>query len=232
MRLDGGVTDGDRRQGSWAVVLPVKGLSDAKTRLAGSDLGTADLAFAFFQDAATAALDCPAVGMVIVTTSDPVIAGWGRDHGCVVVSDEGQAGINAAAAHAAHAAHAAPATLEAGDAGLAVMVSDLPAVTPSAIAAALTLAAAHPVAFLTDLEGTGTTMWMSEPAAAVRTAFGPLSRQAHRDLGAADLVAIHGDLASLRAARRDVDTVDDLEQARAFGLGAHTLAALTAGDGA
>ena len=48
--------------------------------------------------------------------------------------------------------------------------------------------------------------------------FGPGSRAAHLDAGAREL---HGDLVTLR---QDVDDPDDLERARALGLGPHTAA--------
>lgn len=209
-------------QSSWTIVIPVKGLAAAKSRMsADGSRGTGVLALAFFQDTVLAARACDRVSLVVVTTSDPLVGSWATDHGCAVVSDAGHPGINAAAAHAAR--HFA------GESGIAVVVSDLPSATPAAMGLALDLAARYPVSFLADLDGTGTTMWMTARGGLAEPAFGPSSRAAHRIAGAADLVDRHGDLPGLRAVRRDVDTATDLAQARAMGVGPHTQAA-TRGD--
>lgn len=220
MRLDGAVTARDHPS-TWTIVMPVKSLDLAKSRL--SPAATArDLAFAFFQDAVDAVVGSPLTQRVVVATGDPIITRWALHRACVVVSDAGYPGINAAAQMAA--SHGAPAT------SVAVMVSDLPAVTSAAVTAALTLAASHPVAFLTDAEGTGTTMWMAEAGQEIATSFGAASRAAHRSAGAVDLVEAYGDLAGLWPARRDVDTVADLARAQDLGVGFHTGLALRARD--
>src|SRR5215470_13268015 len=60
---------------TWSLVVPVKVLARAKTRLAS--LAGADrpaLALAMAADTVAAALDCPQVGRVIVVTDDPQAA--------------------------------------------------------------------------------------------------------------------------------------------------------------
>src|SRR3954469_22192278 len=58
------------RQKAWAVVIPVKRLSLAKTRIdLGPDL-RADLALAMALDTVAACLACPRVGTVVAVTDD------------------------------------------------------------------------------------------------------------------------------------------------------------------
>mgnify|MGYP001302547977 CR=1 FL=1 len=203
----------------WTIVMPVKSLDLAKSRL--SPAATArDLALAFFQDAVEAALGSPLTGELVIATCDPVIRHWAAGRGCLVVDDAEHPGINAAA----HLAATRSTTTD----PVAVMVSDLPAVTSAAISAALSLASRHRTAFLADADGTGTTMWMAESGAQVRTYFGADSRAAHRAAGAVDLVDAYGEPTDVWPARRDVDTVDDLASARILGVGHHTAVALRA----
>ncbi len=202
----------------WTVVLPVKSLDLAKTRLDPEGRRGA-LALAFFRDCLAAVVASPRVGAVIVVTSDQVISTIAADSGCTVVDDGGHPGINAAAAWAAASTGA--------KAPVAVMVSDLPCLTPDAMTALLDVALreAHPTAFLADADGTGTTMWLRSTGSGIDSQFGPDSAAAHRRSGAADLAATT--LGSVIApARRDVDTDDDLARAVGLGVGAHTLAAL------
>ena len=202
----------------WTVVLPVKSLDVAKTRLDPEGRRGA-LALAFFRDALAAVVASPRVGSVIVVTGDQVIGSIAEEHGCTVVDDTGHPGINEAAAWA----------VAATDAGVpvAVMVSDLPCLTPEAISAVFDAAVhgEHETAFLADADGTGTTMWLRSAGSGIDSRFGPESAAAHRSSGAADLAASGLGVAT-DPARRDVDTDDDLARARALGVGAHTRAVL------
>lgn len=196
----------------WTVVMPVKSLSTAKSRLSHPHPGT--LSLAFLQDALSAVRSTQSVTEVIVVTGDPEVAAVAAGCGCRTVDDAGHPGINAAAAWGAAS--------RTGTGGIAVMVSDLPCLTPAACESALALAAGHATSFLPDVDGEGTTMWFAAPGQEVRTSFGIGSRRAHAAAGAIDLVECHPDaVAGLLPARRDVDTRDDLAHARAIGVGAH-----------
>ncbi|NEC30863.1 2-phospho-L-lactate guanylyltransferase, partial [Streptomyces sp. SID8111] len=87
----------------WTLVVPLKPLAQAKSRL--SD--TADdglrpgLALAFAQDTVAAALACPAVRGVVVVTDDVPAGRALTALGAGVVADEPRAGLNAALAHGA-----------------------------------------------------------------------------------------------------------------------------------
>jgi 2-phospho-L-lactate guanylyltransferase len=215
MRLDDGVTDTP----TWSVVLPVKGLSAAKSRMAAVSPAASELAFAFYQDTLNAALASPLVAEVVVATSDERVAAVAIARGCTVVSDADHPGINPAARAAA--------AERGGAGGVAIVVSDLPALTAAAITSVLTTASGYPTCFLADADGTGTTMWLSSGGAAIDPRFGLASRTAHNEAGAVDLVAAHPEMSgNWAAARRDVDTDAALADAIAMGVGTCTSAAI------
>ncbi|MHB1213130.1 MAG: 2-phospho-L-lactate guanylyltransferase, partial [Candidatus Nanopelagicales bacterium] len=211
-------------RGSWTVVMPVKSLSLSKTRLDPGRVGAGESrALAFFLDTAGAVRCTDAVDRVVVASADPVVAAAAQALGCAVIDDEGHPGINAAAAWAGSRIGASS--------GTAVIVSDLPCLTPDALAAVLGAVPGTGTAFVPDASGAGTTMWMAAGSAPVDRRFGPESAAAHRAAGAVDLAEAAGPHASIAAARRDVDTDADLAAAVALGVGPHTRAILAAGSG-
>ena len=206
---------------TWSVVFPVKVLAAAKSRLAAGTPAPGELALAFFLDALAAAVATPRVGQVVVATSDARVRASAESVGAVVIDDASHPGINAAARWAA--AHCDDGR------GVAVLVSDLPCLTPQSLETALRAAEGHATSFLADLDGTGTTLWCATAPHAVDPHFGIDSRQAHRRAGAVDLVAEHpAAVAELEPARRDVDTDSALQRARAVGVGPATAATLSA----
>ncbi len=199
----------------WTVVLPVKSLGIAKSRLAAGEVGPS-IARAFLLDTLAAVGACPTVSRVVIATHDEEVAGIGRDHGCEVFDDTASPGINAAAATAALGMRPP----------VAVLVSDLPCLTPDALSAVLDVAIDYDESFLADAAGTGTTMWLTTDSVGVRSHFGTESAQAHRAAGAIDLVHAFGAKSAIAAARRDVDTDADLRDALALGVGRHTRTAI------
>ncbi len=220
MRLDGWVTaDAD-----WTVVIPVKTLAEAKSRMDPAARESGELAMAFFLDTLDATRACTAVTEILVATSDARVADAAVSAGCTVVSDAGHPGINAAAQHAA--------AQRIGTGGLAVIVSDLPCLTASALSAVIAAAGSHPTSFLADADGEGTTIWLARQGESVEPRFGVRSRAAHASTGATDLVHADPDLVdSFAPARRDVDTREALELARPLGLGQHTLSVVGVAPG-
>lgn len=205
----------------WTVVIPVKALPHAKTRLAADVATPADLAIAFLRDTLAAVQATSSVRRTVVVTADPLVSALADQAGAIAVDDSAHPGINPAARHGA--AH------RASGSAIAVIVSDLPCLTPGALTVALDAASAHRHAFLADLEGTGTTMWFAAPEAPVDPRFGVRSRTAHADAGAVDLVAAHPALAdALVPARLDIDTVAALDRAAEVGVGDATAQALHA----
>ncbi|GGV74393.1 2-phospho-L-lactate guanylyltransferase [Streptomyces griseoloalbus] len=200
----------------WTLVVPLKPLAQAKSRL--SD--TADdglrpgLALAFAQDTVAAALECPAVRDVVVVTNDALAARELAALGAGIVPDEPRGGLNAAYAHAATVVHASR-----GEACLAALNADLPALRPAELARVLDTAAEFPRAFLADAAAFGTTMLAATRGRELRPLFGPDSRARHRASGAVELC-----LETVDSVRQDVDTGDDLRAALALGVGPHTAA--------
>ncbi|MFD5033499.1 2-phospho-L-lactate guanylyltransferase [Streptomyces sp. NPDC058405] len=198
----------------WSLVVPLKPLRLAKSRLAGT---TADalrprLALAFAQDTVAAALACAVVRDVSVVTDDPTAAAELASLGARIVPDTPAGGLNAALAHGARAVRAVRPR-----AAVATVNADLPALRPGELARVLDAAAEFPRAFLADAAGIGTTLLAAAPGAELNPAFGGPSRDRHLSSGAVEIL-----LAGVDSVRRDVDTGDDLLVAVALGLGPHT----------
>lgn len=212
------------RHGSprWRLVVPVKPLPLAKSRLApatGAHRG--ELALAFAIDTVRAALASEQVAGVLVVTDDAAVAESVRGLGADAVADVA-GGLNNALAHgAAHASRRWPA------AAVAALSADLPALRSAELDRVLGEAGAHRRSFLADAAGIGTTLLAAAPGVPLAPAFGGASRARHRASGACELTP--GDVESVR---RDVDTAEDLAQAVHLGVGDRTgamLPLLTAG---
>lgn len=197
----------------WSAVIPVKRLERAKTRLydAVPTLRHGDLVLALAADTVTAALRCPAVERVIAVSDDAEATALLRGMGVHVVPDQPDSGLNPALDYGATRARE-----DAEADGIVVLASDLPALRPNELAAALAVAAGHPRTFVADAATTGTTVLTAGPGVDLDPRFGPGSAAAHAESGA---VRLDGPWPSLS---RDVDTAADLAAARALGLGSHT----------
>ena len=222
----------------WTVLLPVKVLARAKSRLAvlaGDRRG--ELALALASDTVAAVLACPPVARVVVVTSDPVAGPLLAGLGAIIVADPAgraagaggapraaagdlgvQDALNAALRHgAAVAARRWPGT------GLAALTADLPALRPGELAAVLRAAAAggaqDRAAFVPDAAGIGTTLYAVPPGGEFRPLFGGASRARHAASGAVEL-----ELDDMTGLRRDVDTPEDLRAALTLGAGPRTTA--------
>jgi 2-phospho-L-lactate guanylyltransferase len=195
---------------SWSVLMPVKVLAQAKSRLAGlAGPRRGELALAMACDTVTAVLE---TARAIVITDDPMAAAALNELGAQVIPDEPRDGLNAALRHgAAVAARSWPRS------GLAALSADLPALRPLELARALQAAANWPNAFVADAAADGTTLYTAAPGATFRPAFGFASRTRHAADGAAEL-----QLSDIPGLRRDVDTPDDLRGAAELGLGPRT----------
>lgn len=232
---------------SWTVLLPVKVLARAKSRLAVlAGPRRAALALALAADTVAAVLHCPEAARVIVITSDPVAGPQLAALGAHVIPDVtgdlstgldgpggepdldeladldqgSQAALNAALRHGAtEAARRWP------GAGLVALTADLPAMRPAELSTALRaaagvgMAAAGSPAFVPDAAGIGTTMYAVPPGTEFLPMFGGSSRARHAAAGAVELA-----LDGVPGLRRDVDTERDLRMAVALGAGARTTA--------
>jgi 2-phospho-L-lactate guanylyltransferase len=239
----------DSARFSWTVLLPVKVLARAKSRLAvlaGDRRG--ELALALASDTVAAVLACPEVARVVVVTSDPEAGPLLAALGAIVVPDEpadrsaslGNTGLENTGAlrgagvagvlgdlgvqdqlNAALRHGAAVAARRWPGTGLAALTADLPAVSPAELAAALRAAGAAPglAAFVPDAAGVGTTLYAVPPGGEFRPLFGGASRARHAAAGAIEL-----DPGAFTGLRRDVDTPDDLREALSLGVGPFTRA--------
>ena len=191
---------------AWGVVVPVKRLSLAKSRL--SPFGDAlrqDLALAFAADVVVAAVT---VARVLVVTDDERAAGLLQRLGATVVPDDPDAGLNPALEHGAD-------LLRPHVEAVATLSADLPALRAPDLAAALRQVRPGQRGFVADRSGTGTTLLAAGEGARLDPAYGPGSSAAHLASGAVQLVGAE-------SLRLDVDTPADLELALGLGVGPHT----------
>ncbi len=199
-------------------MVPVKPLSVAKSRLA--ELGDGprrELVAAFAVDTVLAALETPVVAGVLVVTDDVELASSLTDLGVAAVPDGTSGDLNGTLRQgAAEVVRRHPGTAP------VALCADLPCLRSSELTAALTGAPAEEPAFVADADGTGTTLYTAPDVARFAPRFGRGSRAAHLEGGAVELAVPEGS-----SLRRDVDTPDDLLQARALGVGARSAWVLT-----
>lgn len=198
------------------MVLPVGSFAEAKTGLAGQVAGHhAELAHAFYLDTLRAVRATPAVGVVVVVTSDPLAASQARTLGAVTATER-------VSGRGAECAATRGVTSLAPDAPVAVLVADLPALRPDELHQALTVASQHRRSFVADSGGKGATALIARRASYLWPALGsgPRGRVA---LGGAHEIGLPPD-AGLRLA---VDTPRDLAAARERGLGLYSAAVLS-----
>ena len=203
----------------WTVLMPVKVLARAKSRLAVlAGQRRRELALALASDTVSAVVACPEVARVLVVTSDAVAGPRLAALGAHVVGGEptgATAGLNAALHYGASVA----ASRWPGG-GIAALAADLPALRSAELGRALRAAClVGTSAFVPDAAGVGTTMYACLPGAAFRPMFGGASRTRHAASGAVEL-----SLDGVPGLRRDVDTPEDLRAAIMLGAGFRTTA--------
>lgn len=152
----------------WGVVVPVKLLSVAKSRLAPyGEAARRRLALAFAADVVTAAMRSRLVVRVVVVTDDPVAAQALTSIGAVVVADEPAAGLNPALGYGAELLRASL-----PDCGVAALSSDLPALRADDLDTVLAAVPAPSRAFVPDAERLGTTLLAASPGLGLDPAYG------------------------------------------------------------
>jgi len=216
------------RMSAVDLIVPVKSLARAKTRLRGAaDEGVGDpvahsrLSLALARDTIAAARSARGVHEVIAITSDPEVTSVLTTDGVQVLADRPEAGLNAALRFGSE-------VLLARNPGrpIGALQADLPALRPDELADALAHArlildaGTAPRAFCADAHGEGTTLLVAAAGVPLAPRFGPGSAEAHERAGA---LRLRGEWPGLR---QDVDTPEDLRRAVELGLGPATLAAL------
>ena len=198
----------------WTLIVPLKPLSRAKSRLATTpELQRPALALAFALDTVSAALSCPEVARVLVVTNDLRAGAELGTLGAHIVPDLPARGLNAALTHGAEVAHT-----HSPWPPVAALNADLPALRSTELSHVLNVAAQAPRSFLADAAGIGTTLLTAQSRVPLRPAFGGSSRRRHLATGAREIA-----LSDVHSVRQDVDTREDLLVAQALGVGPHTL---------
>ncbi len=185
-------------------ILPVKDVEHGKSRLTVPGVARADLLLAMFEDTLAAVL-ATGFGEVVVVSPDGDVARLARAHGVRVRAHGGS--LNEAVA-----------ALCPPDLRCAALLPDLPAVRTEELALVVQ---GNLRGFVPDATGTGTTLAVDT---GLVPRFGAGSAAAYGRAGLPALAAGPG-------LRRDVDTADDLAEARRLGLGAHTAAVLERAKG-
>ncbi len=205
------------------LLVPVKPLARAKTRLRGAADGGAGgpeaharLVLALARDTLAAAADAAVVRRAVAICSDEVVRAALAADGVEAIPDEPAAGLNPALRYG-------EAVLRGPDPDTPVgaLQADLPALRSEELDCAVRAGLATGArAFCTDRTGTGTTLLLAPPGQPLEPCFGRGSAAAHRATGAQELPGCWPGL------RCDVDTAADLAVARELGLGRFTRAAL------
>ncbi|MGB6162900.1 MAG: 2-phospho-L-lactate guanylyltransferase [Pseudonocardiaceae bacterium] len=201
------------------LIIPVKPLARAKTRLrgvAGSPEAHARLVLALARDTLAAAAGAAMIRRAVTICSDERVRTALAGDGVQVIPDEPAAGLNPALRYGEALLRMADPTTPVG-----VLQADLPALRPDELDRAVRHGlATGGRAFCTDRMGTGTTLLLAPPGQPLAPCFGVGSAAAHRATGARELSGFWPGL------RCDVDTAADLAVARGLGLGRFTRAAL------
>ncbi|MEW1811927.1 2-phospho-L-lactate guanylyltransferase [Pseudarthrobacter phenanthrenivorans] len=202
--------------GGWWVVVPYKGGPHGKSRLqsqyGSQQLGPAlrrDLALGFLQDTVAAAAAAANVAHIIVVSSDPTVDVL-NDPKVEVLPDPGQ-GLNGAVKTGFAFSRSS------GQVPVAAIAADLPCLTVGDLEETLVVARRHPLAVVSDRQGTGSTLISARPGVEVLPRFGHRSYEAHLQAGHRPLAIPGGS-----TLRFDVDTIEDLAIAIRRGVGAYT----------
>lgn len=203
------------------MIIPVRGTLNSKTRLAPRYPDSSirnDLSLAFASDVVCALKDTPLVQGVTVLTPASGVMDRFCALGAGVFLENKSLGLNGAIRRAALAVQELfPA------AHVAVIMGDLPALTPAAVTEALRAAGEFPRAVLADYDGSGTTLLTVAPGGVLVPAFGIHSYLLHLSQGHHPIQVTAGS-----PLQRDVDTPEDLSAAGELGLGRHTSTVLAA----
>lgn len=200
----------------WTVVVPVKPLAAAKSRLHPPAVVERQLlVMAMLSDVIAAVSTASMVARLIVLTCDPTIARMACGQGAEAMREPWPTGLNTSIGLAARRV--------ADHHPFAVVTADLPSLRTRDLEHVLHAAGQHDRGYVTDVQETGTTILTASSRLLLEPRFGPQSAIEHASAG-------HRLLIAPASARRDVDTWEDLVDALRLGVGGHTSAALGPGS--
>ena len=204
--------------GDVALIIAVKRLAAAKTRLAPvfSARTRESVVLAMLVDTLTAATRVATLGSISVVTPDEAAAAAATQLGVQVLADPTPEGHGDPLNNAITAAEK---TVAASFSNIVVLQGDLPALQPQELAEAIAAARQHRRSFVADRPATGTAA-LCAFGIGLDPHFGPDSAARHRRSGAIELTGAWPGL------RCDVDTPADLAAARRLGVGQATARAI------
>ena len=206
----------------WTIVVPVKSLDLAKSRLAPALTagGRRALVTAMAADVLRTCRDTPGVARVRVVSADPRVGDLASRTGVELVDE--YTGRSRASGDPLNLALDRALADVAGPVG--VVAADLPELRPQHLGRILAAAGRHGHSTVTDHRGAGTTMaFWTDTATARVCRFGVDSAIRYRVEGGAVAIEVGDDLG---AATRDVDVPGDLEALPGRAVGPATAGAL------
>lgn len=190
---------------STYVVVPVKKLSEAKSRLSAilSPRERAKLLLAMLEDVLGAVASSVGAGSVVVISRDGFVKDFASSHG-VVVLDERGCGLNEAIEQATRwcAAEGARATL--------VLPADVPLISAADVSALCKILLSHDVVVVPSSDGEGTNALGTKPPGAIPPRFGPQSFSSH--VAEAEARALKVAIVRNERLALDVDEPEDLAE--------------------
>ncbi|MEO8851570.1 MAG: 2-phospho-L-lactate guanylyltransferase [Allobranchiibius sp.] len=204
---------------AWRVVVPIKDRARSKTRLrTPSGVSRAELALAIALDTLAALYEVVPPDQVFVVTDDDEVSWFVSRSGGAPVRDPGR-GLNPAIAAGIDAATPNGVTAERVSAPGAVLLGDLPSLTPEELVAGLRICAVAESSVIPDHDGSGTVLLTHHDLRCITPRFGAGSAARHAQ--SAQLMT-----PALPRLRTDVDTESSLAQAVSLGVGEYTAAVL------
>jgi 2-phospho-L-lactate guanylyltransferase len=205
------------------VILPVKGLRQAKQRL-DPDLDAAPrraLAEAMFSDVLVALRRSQTVDEILVVTSDRAAEQIAAGHGAMLLDDPDE-GHNVAALNGIRWA------LEHDAERVLLVPGDCPLLDPNEVDELVRRPPSRPSALIVpDRHGTGTNALLLDPPDALTPSFGPDSCKRHAEH--AQQAGTDAVVVAVPSLALDIDTVEDLEALRRALANSHGGAAHTRG---
>lgn len=200
------------------VIIPVKPWALSKSRL-GVDGRRVELARAFALDVLEQVGIASSVGQLVIISAEVELGSIARSHGAVLLTDRPMLAPNML--NVAIDRGRRWAMSRRPDAPVVVVPADLAALTAVALDSAITAMSGYERAFVPDASDHGTTLsWAHDPKLLL-TQYGHDSAKRHVREG---IKAVrHVD----PRVRQDVDTREDLREARRLKVGQHTQAVLT-----